>query len=372
MTKRMKASTPVAVPTSQQTLSPQMIRVLLVDDSVTQREIFRRLFTGDDELMIVAEARNGQEAVALAEEYSPDVILMDIHMPDMDGISATREIMSRCPVPIVVASATLKKRDVDLAMKAYEAGAVSVIEKPEGAVLLHLYKIRSELRRELIAAAQAKVHLLAPAKNSAASSANLHRKTEIPTPTIQREIVSVAAIGICVSTGGPSAILQILANLSRPFAIPILLVQHISRGFEEGFASWLTSTSGHSAAIATQGQPLAPGIWLAPAGHHLTLSSPNRLALRPGDPTEIHCPSGNPLFESMGRHLGARAAGMILTGMGDDGASGLLSLRQAGGITIIQDEASCLIWGMPKAAKQLQAAIYELNLTEIAKLLRDF
>ncbi len=372
MTKRIKASTDAAVPTSKQTLSSRMIRVLLVEDSVTQREIFRRLFTGDDELTIVAEARNGQEAIALTEEYSPDVVLMDIHMPDMDGISATREIMSRFPVPIVVASATLKKRDVDLAMKAYEAGAVSVIEKPEGAVLLHLHKIGPELRRELIAAAQAKVRILAPARDAEGSSTNLHRKTRIPISKVQRETVSVAAVGICVSTGGPPAILQILTNLPPPFAIPVLLVQHISRGFEEGFASWLTSTTGHSAAIATHGQPLAPGIWLAPAGHHLTLGSPNRLALLPGNRSDIHCPSGNPLFESMARHLGPRAAGMILTGMGDDGASGLLSLRQAGGITIIQDEASCLIWGMPKAAKQQQAAIYELNPTEIANLLKDF
>ena len=134
-----------------------MIRVLIVEDSVTQREIFRRLFAADDELTIVGEARNGREALEKVRQYRPDVVLMDIHMPDMDGIEATAEIMRECPVPIVVASATLKKRDVDLAMQAYQAGAVSVIEKPAGAVLLHLEKMGPELRDELIAASKARV-----------------------------------------------------------------------------------------------------------------------------------------------------------------------------------------------------------------------
>jgi two-component system chemotaxis response regulator CheB len=346
-----------------------MIRVLLVEDSVTQREIFRHLFANDDQLAIVAEARNGQEAVSLNEEHLPDVILMDIHMPDMDGIDATLEIMSRRPVPIVLASATLKKRDVDLAMKAYEAGAVAVIEKPEGAVLLHLHKIGPELRRELIAASKANVHILS------AVPANARRQPRTPsrkTMDQPRPAASINAVGICASTGGPPAVLQILTSLPTPFPIPMLLVQHISRGFEEGLARWLTSTSGHPAAIATHGQTLSPGVWLAPPGHHLTLGSPHRLALPPGEPSEIHCPSGNPLFESMAKQLGPHAAGVVLTGMGDDGASGLLSLRQAGGVTIHQDEASSLIWGMPKVAKQYHAADYELDPNGIAKMLSEF
>src|SRR5437588_1456936 len=134
-----------------------MIRVLIVEDSVTQREILKRVLAEDPQFVIVAEARDGSEAVGMVQKHTPDVVLMDIHMPDMDGITATGEIMRHCPTPIVIASATLKKRDIDLAMKAFQAGAVSVIEKPDGSVLLHLGKIGPALRRELIAASKAKV-----------------------------------------------------------------------------------------------------------------------------------------------------------------------------------------------------------------------
>src|ERR687892_522258 len=135
-----------------------MIRVLIVEDSVTQREILRRLIEADGSFTVVAEARNGREAIAMAQQHTPDVVLMDIHMPDLDGIAATREIMEQWPVPIVVASASLNKHDIDFAMTAYQAGAVAVIEKPEGAVLLNLNKIGPLLRDELAAAAKAKVN----------------------------------------------------------------------------------------------------------------------------------------------------------------------------------------------------------------------
>lgn len=333
-----------------------MIRVLIVDDSVTQREIFRRLLA-DDELTVVAEARNGREAVSLVKELAPDVVLMDIHMPDMDGIAATRAIMRECPVPVVIASATLRRRDIDLAMQAYAAGAVAVIEKPEGAVLLHLPKIGPRLRAEVIAASKARLRARAPG----------------PVPgrraVISPRLPSIGVIGVCASTGGPPVLLELLSSLPRPYPLPVLVVQHISHGFEEGFARWLAGSTGQAVGMASQGQRLDAGVWLAPTGHHLLLASPSRLTLAPGEPSDIHCPSGDPLFESLARHLGARAAGVVLTGMGDDGAAGLLALKRAGGLTVIQDEASCLIWGMPKAAQALGAATQELPPAGIAALL---
>ncbi len=337
-----------------------MIRVLIVDDSVTQREILKRLLNNDGLFTVVAEARNGSEAIAKVLEYKPDVVLMDIHMPDMDGIEATREIMRQCPVPIVVASATLKKRDVNLALSAIEAGAVSVIAKPAGAVLLHLQKIGPNLRDELLAA----------------SKANLKRPTPTPaSPSEDRASRSINlpdtidVIGICASTGGPPVLREIFSALPKSFPLPILLVQHISQGFEEGFARWLTDTTGQSAKMVVEGQKLEPGIWLAPNGTHLTVKGGSRVTLPPRMPADIHCPSGNPLFETLAKHSGSRAAGVLLTGMGDDGATGLLSLKQAGGTTIIQDEASSLIWGMPKCGKQLNAASLELHPRDIAALL---
>ncbi len=342
----------------------QKIRVLIVDDSVTQREIFRRLLAKDAELSVVAEARNGLEALDQVLAHAPDVVLMDIHMPDMDGITATAEIMKRHPVPIVIASATLKKRDVDLAMKALEAGAVAVIEKPEGAVLLHLDKIAPELRRELIAASKAKLHHVRKP-----SPIPITKPGSRPPLKPSSRTATIQVIGICASTGGPPALLTIFSSIPKPFPIPILLVQHISPNFEEGFARWLSVSTGQTVNIATNRQRLATGIWISSGGRHLTLGSQNHLELPIGRESEIHCPSGNPLFESLAKHFGPNALGIQLTGMGDDGAAGLLELKQAGGTTIIQNESSCLIWGMPKAAQNIKAQTYEQDPEQIAKTL---
>jgi two-component system chemotaxis response regulator CheB len=163
---------------------------------------------------------------------------------------------------------------------------------------------------------------------------------------------------------------EIFAAVPKPFPLPVLLVQHISQGFEEGFARWLSESTGQPARVATDGARLGPGIWVAPGGEHLALGpGGKRILLLGRDPKDIHCPSGNPLFHSLATHLGTKAAGVLLTGMGDDGAEGLLALKQAGGQTFIQDEASCVIWGMPKVAKQRGAATYELSPRAIADVL---
>lgn len=337
-----------------------MIRILVVEDSVTQREIFRRLFAEDGEFTVVAEAATGEEAIRLVQQHLPDVVLMDIHMPGMGGIAATREIMRVCPVPIVVASSTLRKQDIDLAMKALEAGAVSVIEKPQGAVLLHLQKIAPQLRMELVAASQAVVlRRPLPAK----LPFHLQNSTKMTVAG------NVEVIGVATSTGGPPVLLEIFSALPKPFPLPVLLVQHISEGFVEGFARWLGEMTGHPTRLATDGARLEPGIWLAPGGRHLALANRARMELPLRQASDLHCPSANVLFNSLSRHAGTSSLGILLTGMGDDGASGLLALKQAGGHTVIQDEASALIWGMPKSAKELGAANQELSPSEIVRVM---
>lgn len=337
-----------------------MITVLIVDDSVTQREILKRVLEGDPDFAVAGEARNGKEAVEMVPECKPDVVLMDVHMPVMDGIEATRQIMAQCPVPIVIISATLRKRDIDVSLQALEAGAVSVIPKPQGAAILHLHKIAPELRRELVAASQARVRRLRRVAEKPSSA---------QTAPVRRKAPPVEAVGICVSTGGPTVLMKILSEVPAPFPIPVLLVQHISRGFEEGFSGWLSGKTGHAVRLAADRERLAPGVWLAPTGKHLILQTPHRMSLEDPAPDDIHCPSGNPLFASLAEHLGAKAAGVQLTGMGDDGAKGLLALRQAGGETIIQEETSCLIWGMPRVAKEMGAACRELSPSDIAAAL---
>ena len=336
-----------------------MIRILIVEDSVTQREILHKVLESDNEFAVVGEARDGSRAVEMVKEHQPDVVLMDVHMPKMDGIEATRQIMSQCPVPIVIVSATLQKRDIDHGLAALEAGAVSIVQKPKGAALLHLKKIGPELRDAILAASQANVR-------------RIHDPTRTKTrPKIpnRKSQTTVEVVGICASTGGPPVLVEILSSLPDANPIPILLVQHISEPFAEGFATWLAGRTGQPVRIASNDQRLEPGVWLAPPGHHLTLGSRRRIKLDPKTSTDIHCPSGNPLFASLARHLGADAVGVQLTGMGDDGAKGLLELKQAGGQTLIQNEASCLIYGMPKAAKKLGAAGHETSPGEIAVIL---
>jgi len=336
-----------------------MIRLLLVEDSVTQREILRRLIDASGALVVIAEAKNGREAVAGVARYRPDVVLMDIHMPDMDGVSATREIMRTTPVPIVIASASLKQHEVDLGLEALKAGAVSVIEKPQGPVLLHLSKMAPALCRELIGASQARM------------TSRLHQWSQ-PDRHCHRATVKglLSVIGMCASTGGPPVLLKILAALPKPFPLPVLLVQHIAPGFVAGFARWLAGLSGQRVELAQQGQELTPGFWLSPGKKHLCLNHRGRFDLITPQSEEIHCPSGNALFRSLADCLGPRAMGILLTGMGDDGSEGLLQLRAAGGRTIVQDEKTSLIYGMPKVAVERGGAQFQLAPFAIVEAIR--
>ena len=219
-----------------------MIRILIVDDSVTQREILHNVLEADGEFVVVGMARDGSYAVEMVKEHQPDVVLMDIHMPIMDGIEATRQIMSQCPVPIIIISATLRKRDIDHGLAAFEAGAVSIVQKPKGAALLHLKKIGPELREAILAASQARVK---------------RRATAVPIvqPASPDKADTAAAlvevVGICVSTGGPPILVEIFSALPKPYPLPILLVQHISEPFVEGFATWLSTRTGQSVRIVT-------------------------------------------------------------------------------------------------------------------------
>jgi two-component system chemotaxis response regulator CheB len=268
--------------------------------------------------------------------------------------------MAEAPVPIVILTSLLHQRDVDVTLEALEAGAVSVIAKPAGAALLHLHEVAAELEHELIAANQTVFNRPRPADKPPPGERTAPL-VHVPGP--------IEAIGICVSTGGPPVLAAILAELPVPFPIPILLVQHISQGFEAGFAAWLCKRTRQQVQLVKDGDRLQAGIWLGPAGWHLTVRSRQRMALLQPEDSDVHCPSGDPLFRSLAKHFGANALGVQLTGMGDDGAKGLLDLRKAGASTIIQEQSTCTIWGMPKAAKEIGAATHELSPSEIAACL---
>jgi len=342
-----------------------MTRVLVTEDSAVARTLLVSILSSDPALSVVGQAVNGREAVELTARLRPDVITMDVNMPVMDGVEATRQIMERTPTPIVFVSASDPK-DVRNSFNALEAGALAVLGKPRGPGSPDFAQRSSELcgtvkamsgmrvitrrpRRPLSAAAPGAA---APAGAAAAPPAfgppSPGGGSEPPS-TDQRRI-DMLAIGS--STGGPAALAKVLSGLPATIPVPVLIVQHITQGFDAGLAEWLDGISPLKVSLARDGQALRPGeVLIAPCDVHLGVSSANRTTvLTPGPLVDGHRPSASHLFTSVARAYGRHALGVILTGMGEDGASGLVHVQQAGGWILSQDEASCVVYGMPAAA----------------------
>lgn len=334
-----------------------MLRIVVVDDSAVARRLLTRILESDPDIRVVGEAEDGERAVALADRLRPDVMTMDIHMPVMDGLEAIRTIMERRPVPIVVATSSADPRDTDLAFHAVQAGALALVEKPKGPG-----------NEEY--AAQANV-LISTVKEMAGIKLVTRRPR---TPDLQPERLverprssraDVAAIG--ASTGGPSALATILGSLPSNLPIPILVVQHISEGFDLGFARWLDSVTPLRVSLAEHLKPLRPGeVIVAPNGRHLGVTRDLKAFLDESGPLEGHRPSASYLFQSVARSCGARGLGVILTGMGSDGSPGLLELKRSGGLVIAQDQATSVVYGMPARSIEAGAVDRVVPLDEIA------
>lgn len=349
------------------------IRVLIAEDSPTVRHYLMTLLSEAPGLEVVGEARDGREAIRLAEELRPDIISMDISMPQLDGLEATRQIMTQCPTPIVVVSG-LVDQDVDLSFRALQAGALAVIPKPPDRQSADFNRKRQELIKTLTAMASVRVVSRRPSLENpdgvrlASTSAKRNSMTTHPRP----ELIAIGA-----STGGPSALGTLLQNLAHPLPVPIVVVQHMSQEFLAGLARWLHNVSQSEVSIARDGEELVAGrVYLAPGTAHLTVirrgtSLIARLLTAQGH--YRHQPSVDALFYSVAQTCGSAAVGIILTGMGDDGANGLLAMYRAGAWTYAQDEASSTIFGMPNAAISLGAAQVVASLKdlpiEIAKII---
>lgn len=337
-----------------------MIRVLVVDDSPTMRELLTRLLDADGRFQVAGVACDGEEAAQLARQTQPDVITMDIHMPRLDGVAATRRIMSETPTPIVVLAASVHRSEVNLAFEALQAGAASVVDKPPGPKDPNHARATAALLKTIELMSAVKVVRRRPGQ---AQEPILHLPLASRSPGIEGP---AAAIAIAASTGGPQAIQSILKVLGD-VSVPILIVQHIGHGFASGMAAWLTATCPQTVKLGEQDEVPRPGsVYLAPDDRHLLVTSRGSLTLSKAPAQGGFRPSANVLFESAAGHYGKRAIGVLLTGMGDDGAAGLLKLHAAGALTIAQDEASSIVFGMPRAAVEAGAATEVLPLQAIA------
>ena len=348
-------------------MTGERIRVVVVEDSPTVRRLLSDSLAADPGFEVVAEAGDGSRAIDLCRELLPDVVTMDMAMPVMSGLAATEYIMAHFPTPILVVSASLNRGDLFRTYDALAAGAVDVLEKPRGT------ESGGEWERTFLSA----VRLVARVRVIRHPRAHLRRSPSpaaITEPSAHRASRDLEVIVIGASTGGPAAILEVISALPIGLRVPLIVVLHINEPFGASFAEWLESQTGRGAGYPGEGDEVAAWagrIAMAPPGFHLEVSG--RRFHRTLAPERHSCrPSIDVLLESVAREFGPASAACILTGMGCDGASGLLAVRQAGGSTIAQDQETSVVWGMPRAAAESGGAGRVLPLSEIGPALASY
>jgi two-component system chemotaxis response regulator CheB len=351
----------------------QPIRVLVAEDSRAQRELLVGLLRGAG-MAIVGTASDGPEAVAATQRLRPDVLAMDINMPGLDGFEATRQIMQRCPTPIVLISSADDAATRTIA--ALAAGALAVIRKPGGGDSPEQASERTAFLTTVRLMADVLVVTRRPGRALAGDAmpaqALAVNETRAQAGAAAAGVSTPQILAIAASTGGPAALQIVLSGLGASFPLPILVAQHIASGFVGPLAEWLQSTTGLPVGIARSNELLQPGrVYLAPENQHLGVFVRSYIANRPTSAEEIYCPSADVLFRAVAAAYGRDAIGVILTGMGSDGARGLQALRTVGGRTLAQDEASCVVYGMPRAAVELGAVERVAPLAALAQVIRS-
>lgn len=334
--------------------------VLVVDDSAFMRKLIGEIVDGTPGFRVAGTARNGYDALKQIHSLDPDVVTLDIEMPELDGIGALGYIMSETPRPVIMLSAAASGRDGDLTIRALELGAIDFVHKPSGPISLDLGTVADQLRAALRASGHANLRgvpvLARPRRAERTRDATQHGATRV---------VVVAA-----STGGPRALAELVPGLARPLGAAVLVVQHMPTGFTRSLAQRLDGLSALRVSEAQDGEPvLRDRIYLAPGGSHMRLGVVNGAAVVQLDqsaPIWGVRPAADPLFRSAAAVFGSEAIGVVLTGMGRDAAVGLRAIRESGGRGVVQDRETSTIYGMPQAALALAGADREVPLSRIA------
>lgn len=353
--------------------APKKFRVLVVDDSAFMCKVLESIFNADSQLQVVGRAKDGREAIALSESLKPDVITMDLNMPHMDGLQATASIMTNNPRPIVVVSSE-SKEGASSTLKALELGAIDFVTKPSGGIDLDMHSIKEDLVRKVRIAAKVRVvrtasrlasAVQAPPRNVPApvvASTVTHRPDPSESSDLRFPVVVLAA-----STGGPATVMRLAPGFTRDFPAAVILVQHMPAAFTTQYALQLTEFTSIRVKEAEQNESIQPGaFYICPGGQHLRVSSTGRMEL---DATsgriEGYLPNIDVTMETVASFAGAMSIGVVLTGMGSDGARGARMIKNAGGFVLAQDEATSVIFGMPAEAIKAGIVDHVLGIDEI-------
>lgn len=333
-------------------MTDRRINVLVVDASKVAQMLLTHILESDPRICVIGVVDDGQAALAFVSALAPDVILMDIHMPRMDGFEATRRIMETQPVPIIVCTAATNPKNVATTFRVMEAGAVACVEKPVGREHADFDAMADNIRQTVVLMSAVKV------------VRRWARTRLAPAPVVRPVAVNrgpaeVKFIGIGASTGGPQVLQEILAGLPKAFPVPILIVQHIAHGFLPGLAEWLNQTTALQIQVGAYGVCPLPGhVYLAPDDFHMSISASSRILLTKEEPQHHLRPAVSYLFRSLADVCGPAAVGVLLTGIGTDGAAELKRMKDHGAVTIVQDRDSSVVHGMPGEAIKLGGATH--------------
>lgn len=334
------------------------VRVVIADDSLVAREMLAQILQSDGDIEVVGMAKDGEEAVDMVSRLRPDLVTMDIHMPRLDGLKATEKIMAFTPTPILVVSSSVYGEGMGRAFDALNLGALEVIKKPEPRDWAELERIGREVIR--------KVKILANVRVITHIRGRREHAEAIAPETMGGMPVTRSIVAIGSSTGGPSALLNVLGRLREDLPVPVVIAQHIADGFIPGLVSWLDAGCKIKVLAAEAGTKAVAGhAYFAPTGMNMAVEGSTMKFVAPKS-GQLYIPSADTLFDSVARSFGRRSIGVLLTGMGADGAEGLKRMHDAGAATIAQDEATSTVFGMPKAAIDLGAAGVVLPVNDIA------